>query len=120
MIIYHQTRMIMKPNKETRDYIRSYLQIENESTLIKDKVYNRRDWKYGLGQSKNDGLYDMSQYEKQDNKNRNKSKDIVDPHQFDEDEDQKIAFELLHRYKQDKGKILYMLFNIHIFRLYQT
>lgn len=31
---------------QAREYIRTYLQVEDESNLIKDKVYNRGDWMY--------------------------------------------------------------------------
>lgn len=44
--------------REAREYIRSYLQVENESTLIKDKVQNRRDWKYGKS-SKHEDLFEI-------------------------------------------------------------
>ena len=93
--------------KEAREYIRSFLKVENESALIKDRVENKRDWKYGTKAAKTEGLYDLSKWNKIQGKDKNSQ---VDLHQqrdeeFDEDEDQKIAFELLNKYKQDKGFI---------------
>jgi len=46
--------------KEARDYIRSFLKVENESTMIKGKVSG---WKYGKD-AKKDALYDLSKWDK--------------------------------------------------------
>lgn len=91
--------------REAREYIRTFLQVENESTMIKEKVGNKRDWKYGLQSSKNEGLYDMSKWDKlEQRENQSENIDLHQPRSddFDEDEDQKIAYELLNRYKKDK------------------
>ena len=99
--------MDIRRNKEAREYIRSFLKVENESALIKDRVENKRDWKYGTRASKTDGLYDLSKWQKYEDREQEGQTDLHQQREeeFDEDEDQKIAYELLNRYKQDKGFI---------------
>lgn len=54
--------------REARELLRAFMQVENESTMIKDKVTNRKDWKYGLRGSTNEGLYDLSKWDRLDQK----------------------------------------------------
>lgn len=50
--------------REAREYIRAFLQVENESKIIKDKVGNKRDWKYGNKAGKDEELYDISKWDR--------------------------------------------------------
>lgn len=95
--------------REARDLLRAFMKVENESAIIKDRITNKHDWKYNKP-TKTEGLYDVSKFERLHQvENRHSNIDRTD-HQhrgedFDEDEDQKIAYELLNKYKNDKGFI---------------
>ena len=84
------------------------MQVENESLMIKDKAFNKKDWKFSKGKIKTEGLYDISKWDRitkketePENYQLNELHKPRDP-DFDEDEDQKIAYELLHKYNKDK------------------
>jgi hypothetical protein len=83
--------------KATRNFLRTYLDVENQSTIIKDKVYNKPS---------KDRLYDLSKWEKISQRENKPSK--IDSHEerkeeLDEEEEQKIAFQQLYKYKQDNN-----------------
>lgn len=96
--------------REARDLLRAFMKVENESAIIKDKITNKHDWKYNKP-TKTEGLYDVSKFERlHQAENRHSNIDRAGFQQdrgedFDDDEDQKIAYELLSKYKNDKGFI---------------